>query len=115
MAVLLVVGTLAFAGLGLLMAGTLRAEATLAAANLVYLLLLVLGGVVIPLTGFPAGVRAVAELTPTGALADGLRSVLADGAGLPWGPVAVLAAWAVVELTAAAPPVPLGVTRAARS
>ncbi|SDU74997.1 ABC-2 type transport system permease protein [Jiangella alkaliphila] len=100
--VLLVAGTLAFAGLGLLMAGTLRAEATLAAANLVYLLLLVLGGVVIPLSGFPSGVRTVLELTPTGALADGLRSVLADGAGLPWAPVAVLAVWAVAGLAAAA-------------
>nr|WP_240477234.1 ABC transporter permease [Jiangella muralis] len=101
-AVLLVAGTLAFAGLGLLMAGTLRAEATLAAANLVYLLLLVLGGVVIPLSGFPSGLRTVLELTPAGALADGLRSVLADGAGLPWGSVAVLAAWALAGLTAAA-------------
>lgn len=100
-AVLLLAGTLAFAGLGLVMAGTLRAEATLAAANLVYLLLLVLGGVVIPLDGFPDGLRDVLELTPTGALATGLRSVLADGAGLPGAQVAVLAAWAVVGLAAA--------------
>lgn len=41
---LLLLGTAAFSGLGLLMAGTLRAEATLAAANLVFLLLLVGGG-----------------------------------------------------------------------
>ena len=39
--------------LGLLMAGTLRAEATLAAANLVYVLLLVGGAVVVPLSSYP--------------------------------------------------------------
>ena len=37
---LLLLGTAAFSGLALLMAGTLRAEATLAAANLVYVVLL---------------------------------------------------------------------------
>ncbi|WP_298322604.1 ABC transporter permease [Haloactinopolyspora sp.] len=100
--ILVVIGTAAFAGLGLLMAGTLRAEATLAAANLVYLLLLVLGGVVIPFEQFPAAIRPVLESTPTGALADGLRSVLADGAGLPWRSCAVLIAWAVVGFAAAA-------------
>lgn len=51
--VLLALGTAAFSGLGLLMAGTLRAEATLAAANLVFLLLLVGGGVIVPLDRFP--------------------------------------------------------------
>ena len=52
---LLLLGTAAFARSALLMAGTLRAEATLAAANLVYLLLLVGGGVVVPLDKFPGG------------------------------------------------------------
>lgn len=99
---LFVVGTLAFAGLGLLMAGTLRAEATLAAANLVYLLLLVLGGVVIPLEQFPEAARQVLTATPTGALADGLRSVLADGAAIPWDGIGILAAWAAAGFTAAA-------------
>ena len=54
-AVLLVVGTAAFSGLGLLMAGTLRAEATLAGANLVWLLLFVGGGIVVPLDQLPDG------------------------------------------------------------
>ncbi|AYY12935.1 ABC transporter permease [Actinobacteria bacterium YIM 96077] len=99
---LIVVGTLAFAGLGFLMAGTLRAEATLAAANLVYLLLLVLGGIIIPLDEFPDGVQPVLMATPAGALADGLRSVLADGSGLPWSGVAILAGWAVAGFAAAA-------------
>ena len=52
---LVVAGTAAFAGLGLLLAGTLRAEATLAAANLAWFLLLFFGGVLFPLSKFPAG------------------------------------------------------------
>ncbi len=54
---LVLLGTAAFSGLALLMARTLRAEATLAAANLVYVVLLGVGGVVFPLTKFPAGAR----------------------------------------------------------
>ncbi|MFD7234085.1 ABC transporter permease [Streptomyces syringium] len=99
---LLVLGTAAFSGLGLLMAGTLRAEATLAAANLVFLLLLVGGGVIVPMDKFPAGARAVLELLPISALSDGLRDVLQHGAGLPWGEMGILAAWAVLGLGAAA-------------
>ncbi|MEU6062137.1 ABC transporter permease [Streptomyces sp. NPDC047097] len=99
---LLVLGTAAFSGLGLLMAGTLRAEATLAAANLVFLLLLVGGGVIVPLEKFPGGVRAVLELLPISALSDGLREVLRQGAALPLGALAVLAVWAVLSLGAAA-------------
>ena len=63
---LILLGTAAFSGLALLMAGTLRAEATLAAANLVYILLLGVGGVVFPLTKFPAGARPVLELQSGG-------------------------------------------------
>ncbi|MGW7353363.1 ABC transporter permease [Streptomyces sp. NPDC054784] len=99
---LLVVGTAAFSGLGLLMAGTLRAEATLAAANLVFVLLLVGGGVVVPLEKFPGAVRGVLELLPIAALSDGLRDVLRDGAGMPWGALGVLGVWAVLGLAAAA-------------
>ncbi|MCF6523374.1 ABC transporter permease [Streptomyces sp. JJ36] len=99
---LLLAGTAAFSGLGLLMAGTLRAEATLAAANLAFVLLLIGGGVVVPLERFPDGVRAVLELLPVAALSDGLRAVLQDGAGLPWGDLGVLAVWAVLGLGAAA-------------
>jgi ABC-2 type transport system permease protein len=93
-ALLLLAGTAAFAALGLLMAGTLRAEATLAGANLVYLLLLVTGGVAVPLDRFPDSVRPVLELLPAGALSEGLRDVLRDGSGLPWAAVGVLVAWA---------------------
>jgi ABC-2 type transport system permease protein len=98
---LLVLGTAAFSGLGLLMAGTLRAEATLAAANLVFVLLLIAGGVVVPLGKFPDGARAVLELLPIAALSDGLREVLRDGAAVPWKDLAVLAVWSVAGLAAA--------------
>ncbi|MGC5362640.1 ABC transporter permease [Streptomyces sp. DT24] len=99
---LLVLGTAAFSGLGLLMAGTLKAEATLAAANLVFLLLLVGGGVVVPLDKFPDGVRSALELLPISALSDGLRDVLQHGAPMPWGEAGILAVWAVLGLGAAA-------------
>ncbi|MYZ08278.1 ABC transporter permease [Streptomyces sp. SID2999] len=97
---LLVLGTAAFSGLGLLMAGTLKAEATLAAANLVFLLLLVGGGVIVPLEKFGAAGH-VLGLLPISALSDGLRDVLQHGAGMPWGDLAILAVWAVVGLAAA--------------
>lgn len=101
-AALLLLGTAAFSGLGLLMAGTLRAEATLAAANLVYLVLLVLGGVAFPLSDFPAGLRHVLELLPIAALSDGLRLVLRHGAGVPLHDWLVLAGWGAAALLAAA-------------
>lgn len=99
---LLALGTAAFSGLGLLMAGTLRAEATLAAANLVFLLLLVGGGVIVPLDRFPGAARSVLELLPISALSDGLRDVLQHGAGMPWADLGILGVWAVLGLGAAA-------------
>lgn len=95
-------GTAAFSGFGLLMAGTLRAEATLAAANLVYVLLLLVGGVVFPLSKFPEGLRSVLEYLPISALTEALRSVLQEGAGLPARELVVLAVWAVAGLALAA-------------
>jgi ABC-2 type transport system permease protein len=100
--VLVLLGTTCFCGIGLLMAGTLRAEATLAAANGLYLILLLLGGVLFPLSRLPSPLRSVGEVLPTAALSDGLRAVLASGDGLRAGPVAVLALWAVASLGLAA-------------
>jgi ABC-2 type transport system permease protein len=101
-ALLVIAGTAAFAGLGLLMAGALRAEATLAAANLVWFLLLFFGGVLFPLTKFPDGLAAVLRFLPTAALSDGLREVLRDDGGLPVRALLTLVVWAVVALGAAA-------------
>ncbi|MBM7438282.1 ABC transporter permease [Streptomyces sp. HB132] len=99
---LLVLGTVAFSGLGLLMAGTLKAEATLAAANLVFLLLLVGGGVIVPLDRFPDAAQSVLGLLPISALSGGLRDVLQHGTAMPWGDAAVLAVWSLLGLGAAA-------------
>ncbi|MGC9477919.1 ABC transporter permease [Streptomyces sp. WG4] len=98
---LLILGTAAFSGLGLLMAGTLKAEATLAAANLVFLLLLVGGGVIVPLDKFPDAAQSVLGLLPISALSDGLRDLLQHGAAMPWGDLGILAAWGVVGIAAA--------------
>ncbi|MFF4059479.1 ABC transporter permease [Streptomyces sp. NPDC001668] len=98
---LLLLGTAAFSGLGLLMAGALKAEATLAAANLVFLLLLVGGGVMIPLDRFSQGTQDALSLLPITALSDGLRDVLQHGAGMPWGDLGILAVWAVAGLALA--------------
>jgi ABC-2 type transport system permease protein len=99
---LVVLGTAAFGALGLLLAGTVRAEVTLAAANLVWLVLLLAGGVAIPLSKFPSGVADVVRYLPSAALADGLRGVLALHADVPWRDLLTLLAWAVVALPAAA-------------
>ncbi|GAA1479346.1 ABC transporter permease [Nocardioides aestuarii] len=87
-------GTFAFASLGLLVAGVLRAEATLAAANLVYLLLLAGGAVVLPASSYGAW-GSLAQWLPSGALGEAMRSALGDGS-LPVLPLIVLAAWGVV-------------------
>jgi ABC-2 type transport system permease protein len=97
---LVVLGTAAFSGLGLLLGGTLRGLTTLAAANLLWFVLLVLGGVLFPLSAFgPA--EPVLSLLPTAALSGGLREVLQDGVALPLGDVLVLAAWTVGGLALA--------------
>jgi ABC-2 type transport system permease protein len=97
-----ILGTLAFAGIGLTLAGRLRGEVNLAAQNGLYLVLLLLGGMVIPFGELPAGIRAVAYALPSGALADVLREALAGAGTHPATSWAVLAAWAVVAPAAAA-------------
>jgi ABC-2 type transport system permease protein len=89
-----VLGTAAFAGLGLWMAGTLRAEITLALANGLYIVLLLLGGFVIPLSELPDPLRLVAEGLPASALVDLVRAGF-DGDIGPARAWIVLALWAV--------------------
>jgi ABC-2 type transport system permease protein len=90
---LLVLGTATFSALGLLLAGTLRAEATLAVANGIYLLLIAVGGVVYAADRLPAPFSTLVSALPSAALGQGLRDVLLDGRGLPWGQVAILLVW----------------------
>jgi ABC-2 type transport system permease protein len=100
--VLAALATVAFSGLGLLMAGTLRAEATLAAANGLWLVLLLLGGVVFPISELPGWLQGIAHLLPTTALSSGLRHTLTNGGGLRASDVIVLVCWAVGSLALAA-------------
>jgi ABC-2 type transport system permease protein len=93
--VLLLVGTVAFAGIGLLMAGTLRAEANLAAANGLFLVLLFLGGMAYPLDKLPTALQDFAKLLPAAALSETVRAVLASQP-FPTGELVVLIVWAIV-------------------
>jgi len=101
-ALALALGSVAFAGLGLLMAGTLRAEATLAVANGLYLVFLLLGGFILPLDRLPAPISLTAHTLPAAALTDATRAALEGPTQGVVGPLALLATWAVVGIGAAA-------------
>lgn len=94
-------GTATFVGFALLFAGTLRAEATLALSNLVWVLMLGAGGVLIPSHRMPAPWSTIVSWLPSAALGDGFRSAFEQG-GLPWHPLLVLVLWGVVLCGAAA-------------
>jgi ABC-2 type transport system permease protein len=94
--VITLLGTAAFIGLALLLGGTLRAEAVLAVANLLWLIFVVLGGVIVPLDQAPEIVRMIGELTPPGAMSQAMRAVLQDGATPPVTSLLVLAGWIVI-------------------
>lgn len=94
----IIVGTLGFAGLALLLAGTLRPEATLALANALFLAFLLLGGVMVPLDHLPAAVELVARLLPAAALSDALRVGLQGGSSDLVRAFAVLVAWGLVAI-----------------
>ncbi len=93
--------TVAFAGLGMLMAGTLPSLTTLALANAVHVLLLLFGGVVVPIDDMPGALRVVARALPIGALSDITHATLGggSGSGSAW---LVLGAWAVAAPALAA-------------
>ena len=97
----MLLATVAFAGLGLLMAGRLRGEAVLAAANGLYLVLLLLGGMVIPLAELPGALRAASRALPAAALSDVLHAA-STATGIPGRAWLVLAVWAVAAPAAAA-------------
>ncbi|MCC9174695.1 MULTISPECIES: ABC transporter permease [unclassified Arthrobacter] len=77
-AVQLVLGAVAFTALGLLVAGTVRPEATLAITNLLWILLAAAGGIIIPVGNLPHVLQPFIEVLPSAALGDALRSALID-------------------------------------
>ena len=91
----IIVGTIAFAGLGLLLAGTLPALTTLAAANGLYIVLLLLGGVLIPIDHFPDGFQSFVKILPATALSEACRGAL-NGSGVPGLSWIVLGIWAII-------------------
>jgi ABC-2 type transport system permease protein len=93
-------GTAAFAGWGLVLAGRLRAEAVLVLANVLFLVLLGLGGAIVRPADLPGPLGTIAVLSPSGALTDAIRAALDGGVGAfaPW---AILAVWAVAAIAIA--------------
>src|SRR2546421_8814085 len=94
----LAIGTATFAALGLAMAGALRAEVTLAGANALYLLFLLLGGGILPLSHLPAPLAAFAQILPAAALTQALQASLSGGAAFPSFALTILGAWAIIIL-----------------
>ena len=92
--VVLLLGTITFAALGLLMAGALRAEATLAVANGLFLIFLLIGGTILPVERLPGFTQPLARLLPPAAFSDALRGALSPQ-GVPMGSLLALAVWAV--------------------
>lgn len=91
----------AFVSLALVMAGRLRAEATLALANLVHLVLAAAGGIVVPPDRLPPWLGVVVSLLPTGALGNAWRQLSVGPAELAvasggW-PLVVALVWAGIS------------------
>ncbi len=95
LAVVTLLGTLAFSGLGLLVASRARNTQTVGGLmNLVMLPMFVLSGVFFSSANFPAAMQPIIRVLPLTALNDALRAVMNQGAGLTalWREVALLAA-----------------------
>ena len=95
-------GTSAFAGIGLTMAGTLRGEINLAAQNGLYLVLLLLGGIIVPMDKLPTPLRAIGHALPSGALADVMREALTGTSSMLGTSLVVLLLWAGIAPLVAA-------------
>ena len=96
-ALVLMIGTATFAGLGLLLAGVLRAETTLAAANTLYIFLLLFGGIIWPADRLPGGIAIVAELLPSSAFSTAMRDILANGETATV-PIIILSLWGIAGI-----------------
>lgn len=97
---MLALGTIAFAALGLAMAGALRAELTLAGANALFLVFILLGGGILPLSHLPGPLAAIAQLLPAAALTQTLQATMSNNA-IPTFNLIVLLIWSVLLLLVA--------------
>jgi ABC-2 type transport system permease protein len=94
----LAIGTVTFSALGLAMAGALRAEVTLAGANGLYLLFLLLGGGILPLSHLPPTLAAIAQILPPAAFTQALQATMSNNAPFPLNSLVVLVIWTVAIL-----------------
>ncbi len=97
----LLLGTAAFAGIAMTLAGRLKALATLALVNAIFLVLLVSSGIMFPLDRLPEVMQVAARLLPAAPLADWLRGAF-EGTPIPLVSLVTLPAWAVAAPTVAA-------------
>ncbi len=95
-------GTAAFGGLGLLMAGTLPGPVTLALANAVYFFMLLTGGMVVPIDELPSGVARIARVLPAAPLTEVMTGSLIDSGSVQGWAWPTLAVWALAAPLAAA-------------
>ena len=97
-----VLATAGFGGIGLLLAGVLRPEVNLAAANGLWLVLLLVSGMLAPISKLPSWLAELSKALPAAALSDGLHDAIGVGSGVPARAWLVLVLWAVVAPAAAA-------------
>jgi len=98
-AVIIALGTVAFAALGLLLGGTLRAEIVLAVANLMWFVFAGLGALTLETGLIPSSVKWLSRLTPSGALTEALSQAMTFS--VDWLGVLVLAVWGGLAALAA--------------
>jgi len=94
-------GTVTFASFGLAMAGALRAEATLAGANALFLVFLLIGGGILPLEHLPPLLAQIAQILPAAPLAQALQATMNNGSTFPASQLLTLAIWAIIILIVA--------------
>ena len=91
----MVLGTAAFGGIGLLLAGTLKPLVNLAVVNALFVVLLLLGGMLIPLSKLPTWLADLSKVLPAAALSEALHGTLGHGTPVAARDWVVLAVWAV--------------------
>ncbi len=96
-----VLAAASFTGMALVLAGRLRALVALAAANAIFVGLLLLSGMVFPLEELPSGLRSAARSLPSTALAEAARGALTAGADVPGRVWPVLAVWSIAAVALA--------------